>query len=521
MAGADENVRAFFSKTSLRRLAFFTTFLLFLGFDLRFAAAETLRIAVPTRTPGLGNPFASMITGGVHPATVLFDSLVIIDENGAVIPSLALSWELTSPTTWVFRLRDDVTFANGEPFNAETVVAVIDYLKTESAQRFFISGEVTLVESVEAIDEFTVLFTTTTPDAIFPKRLSMVLMVPKNAWQDMGPDEFGLQPIGSGPFLLTDWGMDSGRSILQRNLSSWRGVRELTEIQFVVIGEQISRAQALMSDQIDIAYGLGFESLHLLEQEGYRTLVKEAPLVGALTLPNIRPDHPLADVRVRQAMNYGTNRQAIAEIILNGSVEANGQGAIPGVFGYNPDIKPYPYDPDKARALLHEAGYGDGLSMRADVLLSAGVPEAELIYQSVAQDLRQIGVDLEIRPTFGTEWIRKWFSGDWDDADILSSIWNTSAYMDAIRAIETVSCAKNGVFFCIPEMMAEIEATKTNFDPVSREKQLQDLMAKLHDLAPSLYLFPQTAIFAFSDRVQNITFGRQQLRLEDIEMSDG
>ena len=497
------------------------TLLLCLDSGFPVVEAKTLRIAVPTRTPGLGNPFASMITGGVHPATALFDSLVVIDENGAVVPNLALSWETTSPTTWVFRLRQGIVFANGEPFNADTVVAVIDHLNTDAAQRFFISGEVGVIASIEAIDEFTVQFTTTTPDAIFPKRLSMILMVPKEAWQEMGPDDFGLQPIGTGPFVLTDWGMDSGRSRLVRNPSSWRDVKQLTEIQFVVIGEQISRAQALMSDQVDIAYGLGFESLHLLEREGFRTLVKEAPLVGALTLPNIRPDHPLADVRVRQAMNYGTNRQAIAEVILNGSVKANGQGAIPGVFGYNPDIEPYPYDPEKARALLQEAGYDNGLSLRADVLLSAGVPEAELIYQSVAQDLRLIGVDLEIRPTFGTEWIRKWFSGDWGDADMLSSIWNTSAYMDAIRAIETVSCAKNGAFFCIPDMMDDIEATKTNFEPASREKQLQDLMAQLHDLAPSLYLFPQTAIFAFADRVHNITFGRQQMKLEDIEMDDG
>ena len=482
--------------------------------------AKTLRIAVPSRTPGLGNPFASMITGGVHPSTLLYDSLVEIDESGAVVPTLAVSWEDTSPTTWIFKLRKNIVFANGEPFNAYTVIAIIEYLKTGPAQRFFVSGEVAQIETVKAIDDYTVEFITTTPDAIFPKRLSMVLMVPKNAWAEMGPDDFGLHPIGTGPFVLSDWGMDSGRAQLVRNPTSWRSVKQLTAVEFIVVGEQMSRAQGLMSDQIDIAYGLGFETLRLLESEGFRTLVKEAPLVGALALPNVRPDHPLADVRVRQALNYGTDRQSMAAILLNGTVQANGQGAIPGVFGYSPDIAPYPYDPDRARALLQEAGYGDGLSLRAEVLISAGVPEAELIYQTVAQDLRKIGVDLEIRATFGTEWIRKWFSGDWGDADIISSIWNTSAYMDAIRAIENVSCSKVGAFFCVPDMMAEIEATKTNFDPVSRERQLQDLLAKLHDLAPSLYLFPQTSVFGFADRVQNITFGRQQLRIEDIEMLD-
>ncbi|MBT5566403.1 MAG: ABC transporter substrate-binding protein [Rhodospirillaceae bacterium] len=482
--------------------------------------AETLRIGVATRTPGLGNPFASMISGGVHPSTLIFDALVQIDEAGRVVPVLATSWENTSPVTWVFRLREDISFANGEPFNASTVVAIIAYLKTAAAQRYFVSGEVARIATVKAVDDYTVEFRTDSPDAIFPKRLVMILMVPERAWLELGPDDFGLQPIGTGPFSLVDWGMDSGRARFVRNPTSWRNVRQLTGIEFAIIGESVSRAQALVSDQIDIAYGLEFEALRQLKEDGYRTLVKETPIVGALALPNIDPEHPLADVRVRRALNYGTNRQLIASILLNGSVEANGQGAIPGVVGYNPDIDPYPYDPDRARALLKDAGYENGLSFRADVQLSAGVPEAVLIYQSVAQDLRGIGVDLEIRPTFTTDWIRKWFSGDWGDADIISSIWNTSAYMDAIRAIENVSCSKAGAFFCLPEMMADIDATRTNFDPISREQQLQRLLARLHGLAPSLYLFPQTSIFAFSDRVHNITFGRQQIMIEEIEMRD-
>ncbi|MFL2769648.1 MAG: ABC transporter substrate-binding protein [Rhodospirillaceae bacterium] len=482
--------------------------------------AQTLRVGVPSRTPGLGNPFASMITGGVHPSTLIFDGMVEIDSSGAVVPALAESWKVTSPTTWEFSLRDDIFFANGEPFNAETVVYIIDYLKTKPAQRYFVSGEVQKISGIMALDEFTVEFTTRTPDAIFPKRLGMILMVPHRAWSEMGPDDFGLQPVGTGPFILVDWGMNSGRAQLVRNKSSWREVKQLTNIEFAIIQEQLSRAQALMSDQIDMAYGLSFETLGQLADEGYHTLVKQAPLVGALALPNWDPDHPLADVRVRQALNYGTNRQAISRVILQDTVKANGQGAIPGVAGYNPAIPAYPYDPERARALLDEAGYASGLSFRADVLLSANVPEADLIYQSIAQDLRMIGVELEIRPTFGTEWIRKWFSGDWGEADILSSIWNTSVYMDAIRAIENVSCTKNGAFFCIPEMMADIEETRTNFDPASRERQLQDLLARLHDLAPSLYLFPQASTFAFSSRVKNIIFGRQQMNLEDIMLAD-
>ncbi|MBT4739788.1 MAG: ABC transporter substrate-binding protein, partial [Rhodospirillaceae bacterium] len=274
--------------------------------------AETLRIGVATRTPGLGNPFASMISGGVHPSTLIFDALVQIDEAGRVVPVLATSWENTSPVTWVFRLREDISFANGEPFNASTVVAIIAYLKTAAAQRYFVSGEVARIATVKAVDDYTVEFRTDSPDAIFPKRLVMILMVPERAWLELGPDDFGLQPIGTGPFSLVDWGMDSGRARFVRNPTSWRNVRQLTGIEFAIIGESVSRAQALVSDQIDIAYGLEFEALRQLKEDGYRTLVKETPIVGALALPNIDPEHPLADVRVRRALNYGTNRQLIA-----------------------------------------------------------------------------------------------------------------------------------------------------------------------------------------------------------------
>jgi len=506
-------------KINLLKIPLFIFFLFSIN-SLNTSLAETLRVAYAARPPGLGNPFASMVSGGLHPSTGIFDALTEIDGNGLLLPSLALSWERKSPINWVFKLRDNVYFSNGEKFDSSSVISAINYLKTDEAKRFFISGETNIIKRVEAIDDLTLEFQTVSPDAIFPKRLSMLLIVPEVAWKEKGASGFALEPVGTGPFMLKDWGMKSGVVTIVRNYNSWRNAQNINIINLIIVPEQIGRAQALLSNQADIAYSVGYDDLDMLQKEGFLTLVREAPVVGGLALPNIDKSHPLADKRVRQALNYGTNRQAIADIILRGTTKPNGQGAIPGVFGYDPDIEPYPYDPDKALELLNEAGYNNGLKLRADVIVGSGVPEAALIYQQIGQDLRSIGVEIEFHSAISTEWIQKWFSGNWQKADIISTIWNTSSYMDAIRAVENASCLKIGAYFCVPDMVDRIEATRGNFNVKTRKVQLQKLLADLHDLAPTLYLFPQTYNFAYTKKLKQLEFGRAQIKLDRLIMEN-
>ena len=134
-------------------------------------------------------------------------------------------------------------------------------------------------------------------------------------------------------------------------------------------------------------------------------------------------------------------------------------------------------------------------------------PTDEAVYVQMAQDLAQVGVHMELRSLIGQEWVRKFFSGDWGDADVLSMTWTTGAYSDTIRAIETFSCAKPGTFFCLPELMPFIEESNRTFDTARRERMLQDLMASLHDLAPSIFLYPFAVIVAHRPGVENVVIG--------------
>lgn len=481
-------------------------------------AAKSVRVAVGSWPPAMGNPFGQQIQGSVHPFPAMFDALTFMDSDGAIQPRLALSWQADNATTWTFKLRPDVKFMNGEPFNAAAIVAMIEMLKSPEGQRFFYATEVSNITSVKAVDDLTVVFTTAAPDVILPKRLSLLIAVPPKYWADVGLDGFSQQPIGTGPFVLESWGRNRGYYALDAKPGSWRPAKHLDRIEFRILQESGRRVQALETGEVDIAYGIGFEDVALLKSEGFTVSVRQVPTSMSIALPNTHPNSPLNDVRVRQAMNYAVDRDSIARTLMQGEVQPSSHGIEPGVFGYNPAIKAYPYDPAKAKALLAEAGYAKGFALKADVITVA-TPDGAALFQRVAQDLAAVGIKVELRSVLGTEWVQKWTSGDWKGADMLSSNWNGSTYMDAGRAVESYTCAKSGKpFFCAPEVEKLLAASNVEFDVKTREAQLQKALAMLHELAPSIYLFPQTEIIGVTSAISNIQYRGRYLEWTELDI---
>ncbi len=478
--------------------------------------AETLRVASADWPPGLGNPFASIAQASSHTRAAIFDPLTRFTPEGKLEPALALSWEPIDTTTWRFHLRPNVQFSNGEPFNALAVKAVFDYLRSPAGAHELIAEEARDIREIRIVDELAVDIRTQRSDAILPKRLSLIMMVPPKAWAAETPEEFGRHPIGTGSYLMKDWGQKTGRTIIVANPTSWRKPIKFDRIELTPLKDPTTRIQALLSGQVDVTQGLSHEDLGDLQEQGYRVAVEADAQVLALALRNVGNDgSPLQDVRVRQALNYAINKDAIVQGILNDTVQAVGQGAIAGVVGYNPDVAPYPYDPAKAKALLAEAGYPNGLKLKARVQVQAVVSAAD-VFSAVASDLRAVGVDLEMRQIFGQEWVRMYMSGDWDGADIISVSWNAAAFNDVARAIETFSCNKTGSFFCAPEITPLAEASDAQLDPEKRDKQLQQIMALYHDLAPSIYLVNLATIMASSPRIGPLVFTRTGLMFDKM-----
>jgi len=480
--------------------------------------AKTLRIAVAGWPPAMGNPYGQQIQGAVHPFPGLFDALTFMDTDGRTLPNLALSWSHDGANTWTFKLRKGVNFINGEPFNASAVVAMIDWLKKPDSQRYFYAAEVKNITRAVAPDAETVVFTTAQPDVILPKRLSLLPVVPPKLWTQVGVDGFTQKPRATGPFVIESFGRDRGVYALEHKPGSWRPAKHLTRIEFRMLPDQAARVQALQTGQIDIAYGIGFEDFDALKAEGFNVVVNAIATTTAIAIRNTDPKSPLADVRVRRAMNMAVDRAAIAQTIMRGTVKPTTQGIEPGVFGFNPAIVAYPYDPAKARALLAEAGHAKGFKIKANVL-TAGTPDIAVVFQKVAQDLAAVGIVMDLNNVLGPDWVAMWSSGDWRGADVLSSSWNGSTYMDAGRAVESYTCAKSGPFFCAPEVEALFARSNVEFDEKKREAQLQQALALLHGLAPAIYLFPQTEIMALSPKVKNIVMRGRYVDWAEVDIA--
>lgn len=478
------------------------------------AEERALRIAVESRPPTYGNPYTQAMPSILHTLFPVFDALTQLGGDGEVLPNLAESYERVDDFTWRFVLRDGVTFANGEPFHAESFKANLDYLLSDVGQANYVASLIPTLARIEVENDLSLLIITKTRDAILPRRMSTVVAVPPRAWADLGPTDFGLSPIGSGPYQITDWGESDGVLDYEAFADSWRGAPEIARVEAIIQAEGVARSQALLSGQIDMAMNVGIDEIEYLESAGLSVKSVVTPVVGSLAFSNQDPESPFSDIRVRQAFNYAIDRESIAKFIYAGVVEPTGQGTIPGVYGHNPDVVPYPYDVERARSLMAEAGYGDGLVLRARV--TPGPPVLSILYQKVAQDLAAIGVRLDIQFAQGPSWVQMWFSGDWKDADMLSSAWSNTTFMDAARGFETYSCLRPNPFFCEPSLVEPIKAVAREFDDAVRLAMLKDISQKMHDLAPVLYLFPTTNNLVYTSEVTGLEFIGIRAQLDQL-----
>ena len=478
--------------------------------------AETVRVGRTALPPSLGNPFTAAGRPSSGLWIAMYDGLSQIGPGGTLEPALALSWQNTSATTWVFRLRPNVSFHNGEPFTAAAVVATINFLLSEEGRGLFVGAEMRGVASIRSIDDLTVEFTTTVPDPILPKRLSIVYIVDPGTLARAGIRGVATQPVGTGPFQLVDWGDTTRRTVFRAAETSWRKAN-IDGLEMIMLPDASTRLQALLSDQIDIMEGFSPDDADVLIQRPYRHHSTPAPQVMSLAFRNMRDgDAPLNDKRVRQALNYAVNRQQIAGAIGHGRVEAASQGTVQGVFGYNPDLQPYPYDPARAKALLVDAGYPDGFSITVEVITGFVVSDS-LVYQSAVQDLAAIGVDVDLRAVPYATWLGRFISNDWHDTDAFSFV-STALFYDTSRSLSVYSCDRDPPFFCEPDFMKGYREADREMDPVKREQKLKHLMAEMKELAPALWLTTVTHDYAVHERIQGFAAGPMGIMYDRIRL---
>ena len=476
------------------------------------ASADTLRVGVWDLPPGKGNPFTGRSVPSVFVWDAVFDPLVRISATGGPEAVLAKSWKAIEPTRWRFVLKEGVTFSNGAALTADAVVATIEYLLTEDGRASSVGGEVRNISAVEKINDMTVDIVTSGPDPVLPNKLGLVFIVEPGAWAKLGPEGFAETPVGTGAFKVDGWGTNEAN--LVANKGSWRAPK-IDGITIVELPDRAARLQALLSNQIHVGFGFSPDNIAQIEAAGMKVMASSAPQVMSLAFATeANPDSPFNNVKVRKAANLAVNRDLIAEVLLAGLGKGASQAGTETAFGYDPSLSSYPYDPEQAKKLLAEAGYPNGFSATAHVVVGSFPADSE-IYQQAAIDLEAIGIKLELQQIRFPEWLKFFLKNTWP-GEMFGSSWNTAPYMDTIRPYTYMTCAKKVPHFCDESMTPLFKATFEEFDPEARRGLLQKLHAKTMEVLPALFLVEQVDVTGITAGVSGLSYTNRNVNYDNV-----
>jgi peptide/nickel transport system substrate-binding protein len=476
------------------------------------AAPSTITIAVPGLPPSQGNPFKEGPgTPGIHTYAAIFDALTRVDDKGIVRARLATYWKNTNATTWRFTLREDVKFSNGEAFNAEAVKATIDFITSADGRKLVIgSTELPELASASVVSEFVVDIKTSVADAILPAQLAALYIVAPKAWKTAGQDVFAKAPIGTGPYKVDS--ISTTRIELTAFTGSWREPKA-DKLVIIPLADAASRLQALQSGQVNMVAGINPDQIAAAKKSKATVISVPAPQVMSLAF-NVVGGGPVKDVRVRQALNYAVDKEAIANGLLAGKGKAATQGVTPVVYGYNKAVTGYQYDPAKAKELLAAAGYEKGLTLAADITVGS-FPSDNLIYQAVKSDLAKVGVTLNYTTITFAQWLPQYNANSWK-GDAFGLSWNSAPRGDASRPYAIFVCKPVGAFYCNADEDALVKKAATELNAAKRLAILKDIAVKVTASAPALYIVEQIDLYALGKGVHGFSAGNRAISYENI-----
>ncbi len=367
-------------------------------------SAEKLTIGLASEPTSMDPHFHNL---GPNNAMTLhiFDRLVDQNEKQQLIPGLAVSWEPIDDLTWEFKLREGVTFHDGNPFTADDVVCTIERApnvpNSPSSFGTYLKGK-----SVEKIDDYTVHFKTPAPFPLMANDISTIRIISDEVGCGAATEDFnnGTAAVGTGPFKFVSY--TPGESIvMERNDDYWGDAPIWSEVEFKPISSGPSRVAALLAGDIDMIASVPTTDISTLAKkdeiqlsQGVSNRViylhmdqfrENSPFIKGNDGSDIM--NPLLDVRVRKAISMAINRDAIVDRVMEGVALPAGQLLPEGFFGVSDKLSVVEYDPEGAKALLAEAGYADGFQMTIHGPNDRYINDAR-IAEAVAQMLTRIGI---------------------------------------------------------------------------------------------------------------------------------
>jgi len=502
---------------------------------------EVEKVVTPTSEPGRQTLIVAMAAAPVSldPAdyshreteTVLrnmFDGLATRDTRSGVHMQIADEMNWLDDVTLEVKLHQGVKFHDGTEMTANDVVYTFERIITENAIEFPEphssprKGFVALLESIEEIDDYTVLMHFSGPWPPFMQMIVHNQIVPKSYLEEMGTEGFIGAPLGTGPFKFVSAQPGLTEIVLERFDDYYGGSPDLEPVGpacvstaiFRVIPEASTRVAALLAGEVDIIQAVPPDLVDTLAQTpGIQ--VKSAPGTQPKWMEMNITEAPFDDVRVRQALNYAVDKQLIIDEIFGGRAVALPGPLSPFNNSVNKSLEPYPYDPDKALSLLAEAGYSDtdedGLLDKNGQPFSFTMDTLEIqrvLAQAVAGQFRNIGIDASVRVwDYGvvkpqllncerTAFLEDWGDSAFDPVGHFEAKWHTRVEGEPYG---------RGNFSCYTNERVDelIKLGETTVDIDERQAIYDEAQQIVYDEAPAVFLILPEEAEAASDRVQN------------------
>ncbi len=480
------------------------------------AAADTTVTISQGVDPVTMDPLKVTITPTDNAQLQMFDTLLRRDAEGHLQPRLALSYKRTAPTVWEFKLRKDVKFWNGDPLTSADVKFTIEKIK-DPAEKSQQTPRVKTIARVETPDPFTVRFITPRPTALVPGYPWSEMIVDAKYWTEHGDAFEAEHPMGSGAYIFKVWRKDEELD-LDANPAYWNGKPAVDHIVFKPIPEAASRVAALRTGESDLITNVPPQYEAQITGGG-ATKLETARSVRVLYVAfNTLKPGPQTNKLVRQALNYALNVPQIVSSVLNGRGFPVSTPIPPGFFGFDPKITGYSYNPQKAKALLAQAGYPDGKGLEMTLNAPVGRYNRDKeIAEAIAGQLTAIGVKVETKEQEWTTYITQadqglltpmfelgWGQDSYDADNTLSSLLSTGAPLST---------------YSNPQLDRLLDDARFELDPVKRQALYSKALTIVDEEAPWLFLFQYEDVYATTKRLQWHARGDETIFCEDMKVS--
>ena len=465
-------------------------------------AAGTLNVAIH-QDPGNWDPIATFLVSWGAVGSQVFDGLIMRTPDMKLVPGLATKWEFMEKNTKLrFTLRTGVKFHNGEPFDAEAVKFTFDRLLGEEGKKGPQQSNYNSIEKVIVVNPSTVDFILKSPDPVLLTKLAGygAMIVPPKYIKEKGSPFFGMNPVGTGPFKFTDYKPKVSLSF-EKNADYWGGAPKVDNLLYRFITEPATQAAELQAGRIDVANQIPLAMIETLKKDPKLAVVSmDGPVALAMRYNTQRGI--MKDKEVRKALTMAVDRDAIIKSILLGNAKpiASFQGVLS--FGNDPALKPLPFNPTQAKAMLKKAGVKPGTPIQIDFRGSDS--NFREVAQAVASYLQGVGINASLKP-YDTNVLLNDIIPSGKTGEMWQNSWGgwTFDYDNTAYAMYYTKQRWNP-FDDDAKLNALLHTQRNTWDQAARKLTLQEIGRYVADQALEMPLYSLNTIYGLNKRAKNL-----------------